>query len=197
MKNLFKKITLLSLAILLLGCSKDSPTSNDNDCAPIACLNGGVSRSDCGCDCLQGYTGSNCSSQITPSSITITKIRVKQFPDTENGSWWDTFPNSDADIYVTLVNTSSATIYTSNYYTNASGLGTTYYDFIPTTPITITNVMSALSIKLYDYENVGSDTLMDYLFFNPYSSTGGFPTILTKSSADGAFVCEISLQYAW
>ena len=160
MKNLFKKIIVLSIAMLMYGCSKDSPTSNAANCAPIACLNGGVSRPDCGCNCPQGYTGSNCGTQITPSRVTITKIRVKKFPDSDNGDWWDTFPSSDADIYVTLVNTSSTTIYTSPYFTNATGLGTTYYDFIPTTPITITNVTSPLSIELYDYENIGSDTLI-------------------------------------
>ena len=183
--------------MLMYGCSKDSPTSNAANCAPIACLNGGVSRPDCGCNCPQGYTGSNCGTQITPSRVTITKIRVKKFPDSDNGDWWDTFPSSDADIYVTLVNTSSTTIYTSPYFTNATGLGTTYYDFIPTTPITITNVTSPLSIELYDYENIGSDTLMDYLFFNPYSSIGGFPATLTRYSSNGAFLCEISLQYVW
>jgi hypothetical protein len=197
MKHLFKKIILLSIAMLLFGCSEDTPTSNAIPCTPISCLNGGVSSTDCGCNCPQGYTGSNCGTQKTPSSIYITKIRVKKFPDTENGDWWDTFPNSDADIYVTLVNTSFQTIYTSGRYTDATGLGTTYYDFTPATPIIITNVTSALSIKLFDYENIGSDTLMDSLFFNPYSSSGGFPATLTKLNSNGNFVCEISLQYVW
>ena len=196
MKNLFKKIILLSIAIIMFGCSKDdTPTSTP--CVPITCLNGGVSTPNCGCTCPTGYTGNNCGTQITPSSIKITKIRVKKFPDTDNGNWWDTLPNSDADIYVTLVNTSSQIIYTSGRFTDATGLGTIFYDFTPSTPITITNVTSALSIKLYDYENIGADTLMTFLIFNPYTSTGGFPTTLTKSSANGDFICEISLQYVW
>ena len=196
MKNCIKILSLLLIIALFFGCSKDSPSSSSG-CTPIPCLNGGVSRPDCGCNCPQGYTGSNCGIQITPSSIIITKIRVKKFPDTDNGNWWDTYPNSDADIYVTLVNTSFQTIYTSGHYTDATGLGTTHYDFTPTTPITITNVTSALSIKLYDYENLGSDTLMDYLFFNPYSSTGGFPSTVPVSSSNGDFICEVSLQYVW
>jgi hypothetical protein len=196
MKTIFKGLPMLFFVVLFWGCSKDSPSSTPA-CTPIVCLHGGVSRPDCGCDCPQGYTGTNCETQITPSSVKITKIRVKKFPDTENGQWWDTFPNSDADIYVTLINTSLQTIYTSGHYTNATGLGTTYYDFTPTTPITLTNVTSALSINLYDYEDIGSNTLMDNIFFNPYSTTGGFPATLTTSSSNGDFVCEVSLQYVW
>ena len=189
-----KIIILLFVLVLNLNCSSDASAP---PCTPISCLNGGVSRPDCGCNCPQGFTGNNCGTQITPSSITITKIRVKKFLDTELGDWWDTFPNSDADIYVKLVNANSAILYTSGYYTDATGLGTIYYDFTPSNPISLTNLTSALSIKLYDYENIGSDTFMDYLFFNPYTSTGGFPATLTASSSNGDFVCEISLQYVW
>ncbi len=190
---------MLLMIAMFFGCSKDESSSS---CTPIACLNGGVSTADCGCNCPQGYTGSNCGTQVTPTTIKITKIRVKKFPDTDNGSWWDVLPNSDADIYVTLVNTSFQTIYTSGYYTDATGLGTIYYDFTPTTPITITNVTSALSIKLYDrdYDILSltyTGSLMDSLFFNPYSSTGGFPPTITRTNDSGKLECEISLQYVW
>jgi len=90
-----KIIALLFVLVLNLNCSSDSSAPA---CTPISCLNGGVSKPDCGCNCPQGYTGSNCGTQITPSSIYVKKIRVKKFPDTDNGTWWDTFPNSDADI---------------------------------------------------------------------------------------------------
>lgn len=198
MKDILKRLPALLLVVLFYGCSKDSPSTPP--CTPIACLNGGVSRTDCSCDCPQGYTGTNCGMQITPSSVKITKIRVTKFPDSPpNGGWWDTFPNSDADIYITLVNSSGATIYTSpTYYTNATGLGTIGYDFIPATPISIANVTSPLGINLYDYEiTIGSATLMTFLVFNPYTINGGFPPTITKTSSSGAFECMISLQYTW
>lgn len=180
-----------------LSCSKDDAPAS-NPCVPITCLNGGTSTEDCSCDCPQGYGGTNCGTQITPSSIKITKIRVTKFPDDDNGDWWDTFPDSDADIYIKLVNSSDVAIYTSpTHFTNATGLGTTYYDFTPVTPVSISNVTSLLGVKLYDYEDVGSDTFMDGVPFFPYTTTGGFPPTITKTSPSGAFECVITLQYTW
>jgi len=197
MKNELVKIGLAFVLVLVLGCSKEDSTPS---CTPITCLNGGVSTADCGCNCPQGYTGSNCGTQLTPSIIKITKIRVTKFPDTDNGQWWDTFPtNSDADIYITMQNSSLTTIYSHpNYLPNSSSTGTNYFDFTPANPILITNPTGSFSINIYDYEDIGTDTLMDYcLFNNLYSSTGGFPSTKTFTNLGGTFSFELTLQYTW
>ena len=196
MKNCIKGLSMLLIITLFFGCSKDDSSSS---CTPITCLNGGVSRADCGCDCPQGYTGGNCGTQVTPSIIKITKIRVTKFPDTNNGNWWDTLPNSDADIYITLQNSSQTTIYSHpTYISDSSSTGTNYFDFIPSTPILITNPTGLFVMNIYDYENIGTNTLMDYCIFNNlYSSTGGFPTTKPFTNTAGTFSFELTLSYVW
>ena len=198
MKNLLKKIAILSIVMFLFGCSKDSPTTTPAACTPITCLNGGVSRPDCGCNCPQGYTGSNCGIQITPLQVLITKIRVTKFPDTNAGSWWDTLPNSDADIYVTIQNSSSTTLYSSpTYIQDATSNGVNYYDFVPSTPIVFSNVTSGYMMNLYDYDTVGSNQLMDFNAFYLYNSSGGFPTTKTYTNSTGTFSFTLTLSYVW
>ena len=198
MKNLLKKIAILSIVMFLFGCSKDSPTTTPAACTPITCLNGGVSRPDCGCNCPQGYTGSNCGIQITPLQVLITKIRVTKFPDTNAGSWWDTLPNSDADIYVTIQNSSSTTLYNSpTYIQDATSNGVNYYDFVPSTPIVFLNVTSGYLMNIYDYDTVGSDQLMDFNAFYLYNSLGGFPTTKTYTNSTGTFSFTLTLSYVW
>ena len=198
MKNLLKKIAILSIVMFLFGCSKDSPTTTPAACTPITCLNGGVSRPDCGCNCPQGYTGSNCGIQITPLQVLITKIRVTKFPDTNAGSWWDTLPNSDADIYVTIQNSSSTTLYNSpTYIQDATSNGVNYYDFVPSTPIVFSNVTSGYMMNIYDYDTVGSNQLMDFNAFYLYNSSGGFPTTKTYTNSTGTFSFTLTLSYVW
>ena len=189
-------IPLLIVSILITSCSSDD--SVDDSCLPITCLNGGVQTVDCGCACLEGYSGSNCSNKMTPTSVRITKIQVKKFPDTNNGDWWDTFPNSDADIYLILEDTEDNVIYNSlpYGYEDASGLNVTY-DFVPETPIFISDVLGVHNIFLYDYDPV-SDDLVSFLVFIPYdSSIQGFPTIITKTNPNNTFECDITLEYTW
>lgn len=198
MKNLLKKIALLCVVILMFGCSKDSPTSNVVNCTPIPCLNGGTSTPNCGCSCPQGYTGNNCGTQITPLQVLITKIRVTKFPDTNTGNWWDTFPNSDADIYVTIQNSSSTTLYNSpTYFLDATSNGVNYYDFVPSTPIVFSNVTSGYLMNIYDFDTVGSDQLMDFSTFYLYNSLGGFPTSKTYTNSTGTFSFTLTLSYVW
>jgi hypothetical protein len=196
MKTIFKKLSVVIVVVMLIvSCSSDS---GDTPCVPIACLNGGTSTADCGCDCPTGFTGSNCDTQVTPTQVKITKIRVTKFPDTNNGNYWDTFPNSDADIYLTLENSSSVTIFDSpTYFQNATSNGVNYYDFVPTTPIIITNVLSPYFMYIYDFDAVGADELMDFYVFNPYSSSGGFPTTKTFTNSSSTFSFQLTLEYVW
>ena len=192
----YLKFTLLVVFLFTLSnCSNES----DDSCTPISCLNGGTQTVDCGCDCPDGFSGTDCSAKLMPSSIKITNVEVKKFPDTNNGSWWDGFPtNSDADIYITIGDVISGNeIYTSpTYYEDASGLGV-MYDFEPETPINITDVTNNHVLTIYDFDSV-SDEFISLLVFNPYdSSREGFPNSIAVSNTTGTFECDITLEYNW
>lgn len=196
MKTIFKTLSVLIVVVLFFGCSSDS---GDTPCVPITCLNGGTSSADCGCNCPQGFTGNNCGTQITPSQVKVTNIRVTKFPDTKpNGSWWDALPNSDADIYLTIENSTLTTIWSSpTYFEDATGIGTSYFDFIPTTPIVFTNLSSGYIMNIYDLDTVGSDESISFSAFNPYSSSGGFPTTKTFTNSTSTFSFQLTFSYVW
>jgi hypothetical protein len=199
MKKLF---ALLVVLMLNINCSSDSDSSTPA-CTPIPCLNGGTSNANCGCNCPQGFTGANCGTLVTPTSVKITKIKVKKFPDVKtNGNWWDILPNSDADIYLTVENSAFTVIYNHpTYFTNATGLGTSTYDFIPATPINLTNVSSAYIINLYDYDgstNNANNDFITLLAFTPFlTSQTSFPTTKTVTNSTNTFECELTYQYTW
>ncbi len=189
-----KTVSILSLVlILMVSCSKD-----DNDgCTPINCLNGGTQTADCGCDCEEGYTGSNCATKLVPTSVKITNITVKKFPDTNNGNWWDTFPNSDADIYITINNSSDVEIYNHpTFYEDASGLNVSY-PFTLTPPLIINDVTGIHVLNLFDLDTF-QDDFITLLLFRPYdSSREGFPTSITLANTTNTFECDFTLEYSF
>lgn len=206
MKTIFSNFVVILFFSIFLGCSSDSKTSS-TPCIPITCFNGGTSTPNCGCTCPQGYTGSNCQTQVQPTKITITKIRVTSFPNTtSSGATWDSsFPNAAnifADIRVSLKDGNLNEIYGSGYYANVLSNGTNYYDFTPATPINITYVNSFFTLDLLDYDAASSnaiftsDEFMATSFFNIYTATGGFPTTLTLVGSS-TFRAELTLSYTW
>jgi hypothetical protein len=206
MKTIFSTLFVLLSFSILLGCSSDSKSSS-TPCIPITCLNGGTSTPNCGCTCPQGYTGTNCQTQVQPTKITITKIRVTSFPNTTStgGNWDSSFPipaNIFADIRVSLKDGNLNEIYGSGYYANVLSNGTNYFDFTPVTPINITSVNSFYTIDLLDYDGassnaiITSDEFMATSVFSLYTPTGGFPTTLTLAGSS-SFRLELTLSYTW
>jgi hypothetical protein len=207
-KTLF--FTFLTLS-LLLSCSSDSDSDNNNNnnsgetpCTPIACLNGGVSRPDCGCDCPIGFTGPNCSTQITPSKILITKIKVKNFPNKkpDGVTTWDDFlftSFNSPDIFPFLT-VGSTSLFQGDDIQDAisNGNGTDNFTWTPSTPIEIISINSQYTLNLYD-EDAGEPgyEFMGGFNFPLYNSTGGFPTTLNISNATSPYKFELTVSYVW
>lgn len=201
MKNGIVKIGMFLLLVMALGCSKDDSSSS---CTPIECLNGGVSRADCGCDCPIGFTGPNCSTQVTPTKILITKIKVKNFPNEkpDGVTTWDDFiftSFNSPDIFPFL------TMGSINLFQGAAlqdvisnGNGTDNYTWTPSNPIQIISVNSQCTLNLYD-EDAGNPgyEYMGGFNFPIYSSTGGFPTTITLSNPTSPYKFELTLVYVW
>lgn len=192
---------MLIMFISVLSCSSDSSSS----CVPTTCLNGGVSTANCGCDCPPGYSGSDCSTRITPSKIKISKIRVTMFPNTDSGgSAWDV-SNGAPDISLIFSQDNSGTTITiwtaTTYYPDVLSNGINYYDFTPATPIEITQVTIPHYIELLDYD--GADTIpsvndtMGVIAFYPYVQANGFPTTVQLVNNTIPLRYELTLSYEW
>lgn len=188
---------MLLIIALFFGCSKDDSSSTPA-CTPIACLNGGVSTPDCGCDCPQGYTGSNCGTQVTPLQILITKIKVTAFPSTTtNGNLWDqgaigNFVRPDIFPYLTI---GSTALLQGTAVQDA--VNTSVYTWTPTTPVVLTQsqINSQFSLSLYDEDSLTNEFMGGWDFYI-YNSAGGFPTTKTVGAA-GPVTFELTLSYVW
>lgn len=194
MKKFLLKTALVTMMFLTFsGCSSDS----DSSCTPIPCLNGGVSNSDCGCDCPQGYTGDNCSLEITPTKIKINKIRIKKFTD----SGWDTF--NGPDIYIKLYKSNILIFTSSTYAPNAVGDGSLYYDevFNPTFESNSTSIIFKMELLDYDGNDTpaNTDDLMTTLYFSPFVGTEGlgFPSSFNIQDSSGQYRAEVFVTYEW
>ena len=195
-KNIF--FTLLTLSFLF-SCSSDSDT--ETPCTPIACLNNGVSNSDCGCDCPQGFTGDNCSIQITPSKILITKIVVTKFPNLKsNGSNWDAFALTGwerPDIFPSISNSQGNYLFAGNPINDSFSYGNDNFIFTPTAPIEITNFNNQFTIILWDDDGVNfTPEFMGGYDFYIYQNNG-FPQILDVSTTTGSVAFKLYLSYQW
>ncbi|WP_299273479.1 calcium-binding EGF-like domain-containing protein [uncultured Psychroserpens sp.] len=199
MRNqIFKLIFVSILTATYFGCSSDSDSDN---CETISCLNGGTFI-DCECECLQGYTGSNCSTQVTPSKVIINKAIVKVFPNTNNGDFWDlAIPEAEdalPDIYITFQNSNLDVIYDSpTFYENAiSGEGT-FFEFTITPNIQLTTFSDPYLINIWDYDTVDEDDFMTSFGFFAYTSNNSFPPTITVVSQSNELLVDLELSYEW
>ncbi|MBP9848502.1 MAG: hypothetical protein KBC58_03610 [Flavobacterium sp.] len=197
MKKLFKITAFVLLTLNFLGCSSDS---SETPCTPIACLNNGVSNSDCGCDCPVGYSGTNCGTIVTPSKVIITKVVVKAFNNLNSGGIGYDLANGP-DIYI-KINSGNTVLYDHpNIFSNAtSGLDTNYQFVLTPNSLEITNVNSPLVVSLWDYDlgdtpSNADDNMASAAFF-PFNGSS-FPTsiIITDPTTPTKF--EVFLSYQW
>lgn len=197
-KYVFLLAVLLS-AISFNSCSSDS--SEDVACTPIPCLNNGVSNDECGCDCPQGFAGDNCSIQITPSKILITKIVVTKFPNLKpNGNNWDAFALTGwerPDIFPSISNSQGNYLFAGNPINDSFSYGNDNFTFTPSTPIEITNFNNQFTVILWDDDGVNfTPEFMGGYDFYIYQNNG-FPQILEVSTSAGAVAFKLHLSYQW
>lgn len=199
MRNQIIKLILLSiLTTTYLGCSSDS---GSNNCETITCLNGGVFV-NCECECPDGYTGNNCSTQVTPNKVIINKAIVKVFPNTNNGDFWDlAIPDvEDAlpDVYITFQDSNLNIIYDSpTFYENAiSGEGT-FFEFTLTPSLELTTFDNPYLVNIWDYDSGSEDDFMTSYGFFAYTANNNFPDIITVVNQSDEILVDLEVTYQW
>lgn len=187
----FVSLVAIFVTILVINsCKKEDPTPPD-PCANITCLNGGYCVNG-SCSCLQGYSGPDCGTQVTPTKIRISKIEVTRFPATDGGAGWDL--TSGPDIFPKITKGTTVIWDSPNYTQNANPSLT--YEFTPSPSVDLTSPTDQYTITLYDYDDTDADDWMGGIYFTPYSSTNGFPSVLTVD-AGGAVAFKIYITYVW
>jgi hypothetical protein len=198
MKKNVVLLVVLFLHVLFYSCS-DSGTSEDVPCVPITCLNNGISNDNCGCDCPQGYVGSNCSTVVTPSKVIVTKVVVKSFDNlNSNGIGHDLF--NGADIYI-KINVGNQVLYDhSTFFPNAVGGLNTNYIFTVNPNLQTTSVNTPLIVSLWDYDlgdtpSDADDYMASGAFF-PFNGNNFPPSIIVTDPSSGTKF-EVFLSYQW
>lgn len=157
-----------------------------------SCLNDGTCVNG-DCDCAVGFSGPDCSDQITPTKISIEKIELTRFPAVEqNGAGWDL--TSGPDIFVTM-SYNNVDIYNHpSTYENANASET--YVFTPSINLNIENPDDKYVISLYDFDSFDPDDFMGGIEFVPYNDENEFPEELFLD-ADGHVAFTLTETYSF
>ena len=186
MKTLFKKSFVLFLILTTFSCSEDSETNS----SPVP-------------NCPQGYTGSNCSIQVTPTKISISKIEIVSFPATDPSAvtgFWDYVPLDSSqnapDIAILFSDATTSTLF-SNTSTNAfnNAQANTVYTYTYPNPIQITNVNNLFKIELRDIDSNNTFQSMSTSFFSIYNSFNNFPSVIPIINGNTKY--NIYVSYTW
>ena len=180
----------------LTSCSNDD---SEPPCVPLTCLNNGISNAECGCDCPDGYSGSNCGTILTPSMVSITKVVVKSFNNLNTNGIGHDLANGP-DIYI-RINSDDIVIYDHpTFFSNATAGLNTNYEFILNPILQITSVNNPLIISLWDYDLEDSpsnpDDNMAFKAFFPFNGNN-FPNSILISDSTNATQFEIFFSYQW
>jgi hypothetical protein len=181
---------------LFAGCSSDS---NSGSCELISCQNDGMFV-NCACDCPEGYTGEDCGTELSPSEIWITKIRVRKFANSDGITGWDG-PSSSPDIRMEIEKGMTSIFLSDLYYPNVLSSGNDAYDFNLANPMDTVSGNSILNVILWDYDQEDTiplaDDYMNSAYFSPYSDFSGFPPSMTVDDPSGNYRFEIFLTFEW
>jgi hypothetical protein len=146
--------------------------------------------------CPSHYTGANCSQQITPSQVQLSRITITGFPATNNGSAWNTTEGSGyADIYPTISDSAGNVLFngSASYIPDASSTLSYYFNF--SIPIALTPY-STYIFTLYNHNNFSADNNMGAVSTVLYTSTNGFPSTLNLTNGAGLSF-QLSIQNVW
>lgn len=189
MRTITKFIVMITLMTVFVYCSKDE--NSLSPCDVVLCDNGGTCLNGA-CICSTGFEGEFCQNQITPSKISLDKITVHEFPQSNNGVPWD--PNTGPDLWIALVHDAKEILQWGEIKYNASH-DSIYVFNVPEFVFDKINEEHRIIINDVDGGPQGF-VGMAGVSFTPYSDTNNFPSSIQLSN-DKEFVVELSLKYSW
>lgn len=175
-------ILVAAVVGLTSSCNKEDDDNPTSACT-TTCQNGGSVTADCECDCPNGFYGTNCEYQLTPTAFTISQIKLMDWPATFNQGQiaysWDA--NGGApDIYFRFGLGSSLHALTGHFSNCQQGVAYVYNDLNDPNhfPITLSNGV------LYDLKIMDEDGSQDMTMLN---------SAINMSNFDNGLLTEITL----
>lgn len=141
----------------------------------------------------------SCQKEKTPTTMTITGVRITQFPSTDaGGASWDL--GSGADLYVQITNSSGTVLFDSDYFEDAVSGGTgSGYLYTPTSPVNITCPTCQYTLSLYDYDELDADDFIGSYSFRPYTAgdneENSSSQAVLYSASGAAFAVNFTYSY--
>jgi hypothetical protein len=170
---------MMSSALVFFSCEKEPA----DPCANITCVNG---------NCINGPS---CANEDRPVKITLNKIELTSFPQTNpQGGGWDS-DGTGPDIYLTVSSGAMKVWEDPDYFSNA--INTNTYTFTPSQPIALSTTED-LTILVFDYETFAADTQMGGVsttgeLWTSYLKGRGFPS--TTAFSAGGFSFNLHWTY--
>ncbi len=146
--------------------------------------------------CPEGYTGKNCTTQITPKTINIDYFYTRDYAMlTPAGYTWDINTGgatSNPDVYLELIDVeTNSSIWKSEILQNGSGSAYSFRQSLPTISPVIPNKL--YKIKVWDYDSATASDLISTFQFTFYDKANGFPLELKLTPQGSVF--NIPLRY--
>jgi PKD repeat protein len=131
-----------------------------------------------------------------PTKVKMTKLTLTDFPETDNGTGWDT--NSPPDVLFEIQNSSGAVLFSSGYKIDLliSQLPTSYSTGLP---YTFTSLSTTYYIRFYDFDDLSSNDFMGGYYFTLDSwvpdDGSGYPTELFFESASSQLKFKLTVEW--
>jgi hypothetical protein len=181
MKNwkILKTGVLLFGMVILGSCNKEEDK---------VCLNGGTNNSGT-CECKTGYTGSDCGTEKTPVSMTVTSIKLNKHPNDDGGFYWDPFSGMP-DIFLSI---NTGTTANNSPYTSTSEEVQDAHTPTYTVNALFEYINENYSIGLWDYDTADPNDYMGGINFKPSDYKSGFPSTINLKSGS----IDMTLNVKW
>lgn len=184
----FLSIFLVLTILVCLSSCKDDEQSID-PCATVSC-DAPQTCLDGNCVCPEGFTGDNCTDELTPSKVIIKSITISSFSsEDDSGNAWD--EGNGPDLVMELLFEGTVE-HTSSMLQDAVAGNT--YNFNTNWTI-MNNLDKGWGAFLFDDDGTDGVAIMGVLNFIPYTNGEGFPEKITVENED--LKGEISLEYGF
>jgi hypothetical protein len=187
-------ILLLASVFLMVSLSTGCEDETISPCKGVNCANG-TTCNDGDCNCPPRYEGRECRQEVTPPRIQITEVRVSDFPFfNEEGESWD--PSSNPDVFFAITNTdnegeSSQVIADARVDTTLTFRGSSTF------PITLDFPTSQYNLFIADFDESGTNAIIDEVKIVPYKKGGDFPrTISFNGDQNTKFEMDIAYKFS-